>query len=179
MASIFTRIVNGEIPSYKVAESENFYAFLDISPLAQGHTLVIPKKETDYIFDIDRFTSFEGNTGPYAQYTYARTRSILAKAGDADRTGGEPTAEAEFELVKLLSQFPEKVNTAKNDYEPSVITRYILSVCAAFNHFYHECQILSAEQESTRVFRLRLTEATGCVLKTAFSLICLQAPEQI
>ncbi|MBQ2243841.1 MAG: HIT family protein [Bacteroidales bacterium] len=53
MATIFTRIVNGEIPSYKVAESENFYAFLDISPLAQGHTLVIPKKETDYIFDIE------------------------------------------------------------------------------------------------------------------------------
>ncbi|MBO7321193.1 MAG: HIT family protein [Bacteroidales bacterium] len=53
MASIFTRIVNGEIPSYKVAESENFYAFLDISPLEQGHTLVIPKKETDYIFDIE------------------------------------------------------------------------------------------------------------------------------
>lgn len=53
MASIFTRIVNGEIPSYKVAESDKFYAFLDISPLAQGHTLVIPKKETDYIFDIE------------------------------------------------------------------------------------------------------------------------------
>lgn len=53
MATIFTRIVNGEIPSYKVAESDKFYAFLDISPLAQGHTLVIPKKETDYIFDIE------------------------------------------------------------------------------------------------------------------------------
>jgi histidine triad (HIT) family protein len=53
MASIFTRIVNGEIPSYKIAEDENYFAFLDISPLAKGHTLVIPKKETDYIFDID------------------------------------------------------------------------------------------------------------------------------
>ena len=53
MATIFTRIVNGEIPSYKVAESDKFYAFLDINPLAQGHTLVIPKKETDYIFDIE------------------------------------------------------------------------------------------------------------------------------
>ncbi len=53
MATIFTRIVEGEIPSYKVAESDRFYAFLDINPLAQGHTLVIPKKETDYIFDID------------------------------------------------------------------------------------------------------------------------------
>lgn len=53
MASIFTRIVNGEIPSWKVAEDENFYAFLDISPVAKGHTLVIPKKEVDYLFDLD------------------------------------------------------------------------------------------------------------------------------
>ncbi|HEY4786937.1 MAG TPA: HIT family protein [Bacteroidales bacterium] len=53
MASIFSKIVNGEIPSYKVAEDANYYAFLDINPLAKGHTLVIPKKETDYIFDID------------------------------------------------------------------------------------------------------------------------------
>lgn len=53
MASIFTKIVNGEIPSYKIAEDSNYYAFLDINPLAKGHTLVIPKKEVDYIFDID------------------------------------------------------------------------------------------------------------------------------
>jgi histidine triad (HIT) family protein len=53
MASIFTRIVNGEIPSYKIYEDDNYFAFLDINPLAEGHTLVIPKKETDYIFDIE------------------------------------------------------------------------------------------------------------------------------
>ncbi len=53
MATIFTKIVNGEIPSYKIAESENYYAFLDIHPLAKGHTLVIPKKEVDYLFDIN------------------------------------------------------------------------------------------------------------------------------
>lgn len=53
MASIFTKIVNGEIPSYKVAEDDNFYAFLDINPMAEGHTLVIPKRETDYLFDIE------------------------------------------------------------------------------------------------------------------------------
>jgi histidine triad (HIT) family protein len=56
MASIFTRIVNGEIPSYKVAEDDRFYAFLDISPLSEGHTLVIPKVEVDYIFDLDQET---------------------------------------------------------------------------------------------------------------------------
>ncbi len=53
MATIFSRIVAGEIPSYKVAEDENYYAFLDINPLAKGHTLVIPKKEVDYLFDLD------------------------------------------------------------------------------------------------------------------------------
>ncbi|MBQ6691643.1 MAG: HIT family protein [Rikenellaceae bacterium] len=53
MATIFTRIINGEIPSYKVAEDENFYAFLDINPLMKGHTLVVPKKEVDYLFDLD------------------------------------------------------------------------------------------------------------------------------
>jgi histidine triad (HIT) family protein len=56
MASIFTRIINGEIPCYKIAEDENFFAFLDINPLAEGHTLVIPKKEVDYIFDLDEDT---------------------------------------------------------------------------------------------------------------------------
>jgi histidine triad (HIT) family protein len=53
MATIFTRIINGEIPSYKIAEDEKYYAFLDINPLAKGHTLVVPKKETDYLFDLD------------------------------------------------------------------------------------------------------------------------------
>ncbi len=56
MASIFTKIVNGEIPSYKVAEAENYYAFLDINPLAKGHTLVVPKKEINYLFDLDDAT---------------------------------------------------------------------------------------------------------------------------
>ncbi|RLD51835.1 MAG: HIT family protein [Bacteroidetes bacterium] len=56
MASIFTKIINGDIPSYKIAENENFFAFLDINPLTEGHTLVVPKKEIDYIFDLDNET---------------------------------------------------------------------------------------------------------------------------
>lgn len=59
MASIFTKIINGEIPSYKIAENKNFFAFLDINPLTEGHTLIVPKKETDYIFDIDDETLCE------------------------------------------------------------------------------------------------------------------------
>jgi histidine triad (HIT) family protein len=70
MASIFTKIINGEIPSYKVAEDENFYAFLDINPLAKGHTLVVPKKEVDYVFDLD-------------DQTYAGLFSFVKKASFA------------------------------------------------------------------------------------------------
>ncbi len=136
-------------------------------------------RQKDISFVMEDALSFEGNTGPYAQYTYARTCSILQKAQGQSENGGTPTTEAEFELVKALSLFCEKVASARNDYEPSIITRYILSVCAAFNRFYHDCQILSAEDESVRAFRLRLTRATGIVLKNAFSLICLKAPKQI
>ncbi len=61
MATIFTKIINGEIPSYKIAEDENFYSFLDINPLVKGHTLVVPKKEVDYIFDLDDKTTADLN----------------------------------------------------------------------------------------------------------------------
>lgn len=61
MATIFTKIINGEIPSYKVAEDDNFYAFLDINPMTKGHTLVVPKQETDYIFDLDDTTLAQMN----------------------------------------------------------------------------------------------------------------------
>jgi arginyl-tRNA synthetase len=136
-------------------------------------------RQKDISFVMEDALSFEGNTGPYAQYTYARTCSILAKAKGLPMEGGRVSCDAEFELCKTLSLFAEKVRNAREDYEPSVITRYILSVCAAFNRFYHECQIVTAEDEATRAFRLRLTRATGQVLKNAFSLICLEAPEQI
>jgi histidine triad (HIT) family protein len=73
MASIFTRIVNGEIPSYKVAEDDRFYAFLDINPLAEGHTLVIPKVEVDYIFDLDEET-YQG------LFAFARKVAVAQKS---------------------------------------------------------------------------------------------------
>lgn len=73
MASIFTRIVNGEIPSYKVAEDDRFHAFLDISPLSEGHTLVIPKVEVDYIFDLDEET-YQG------LFAFARKVAIAQKS---------------------------------------------------------------------------------------------------
>lgn len=76
MATVFTRIINGEIPSYKIAEDENYYAFLDINPIAEGHTLVVPKKEIDYIFDLDNDTL--GGMMVFAKKVAAKIRMVTA-----------------------------------------------------------------------------------------------------
>ena len=84
-----------------------------------------------------------------------------------------------MELLKTLSRFEECVLSALRNYEPSEITRYILDIAVAFNRFYHDCPILSAEDSVVRDFRLRLTAATRIVLGSAFDLICLRKIEKI
>ncbi len=134
----------------------------------------------DMNFIMEDALSFEGNTGPYAQYTYARTCSILEKAGEPDFDADAVlTAPEEEDLLKIMSRFPEKVLTAIEDYEPSVITRYVIELASGFNRFYHNCPIISAGDDAVRNTRLRLTAATGIVLKKALSLICMRAPEKI
>ncbi|MBE6725502.1 MAG: arginine--tRNA ligase [Ruminococcaceae bacterium] len=133
----------------------------------------------DINFTLDQALSFEGSTGPYAQYTYARTCSILEKAGSVPSEGGSMTHASEAELLKTLSLFPEKVSEAIAAYEPSVITRYVIDVCTAFNHFYRDCPIVTADTEDAKTFRLRLTNAAKTVLGSALRLICMKTPEKI
>lgn len=130
-------------------------------------------------FTMEEALNFDGNTGPYAQYTYARTCSILSKAGERSLKMSDTLNEDEYSLVKTLSYFPEVFESALKNMEPSEITRYILSVCADFNRFYHNCQILSAEDENTVSQRLFITECTKTVLGTALELICIKHPEKI
>lgn len=133
----------------------------------------------DINFVMEDALSFEGNTGPYAQYTYARTCSLLEKAGDIPSAEEKITAAEEGEVLKILSRFPEKVQAALAEYEPSVITRYAIELCTAFNRFYHNCPILAAEDPAVRATRLRITKACGIVIKNALKLICLRTPEKI
>ncbi len=134
----------------------------------------------DINFTIESALSFEGSTGPYAQYTYARTCSILEKAAGVDLTDSAGiTAEEEADVLKVLARFPEKVAQAVEEYEPSVIARFVIELCTAFNRFYKGCPILSAENARVKAFRIRLTAATGTVLSTALHLICLKTPEKI
>ncbi|MCQ2413872.1 MAG: arginine--tRNA ligase [Clostridia bacterium] len=133
----------------------------------------------DINFMMEDALSFDGNTGPYAQYTYARTCSVLEKAGASYEMTDAPLAQPEFELAKVLSRFPERIEDAIEQYEPSLVTRYILDLCAAYNGFYHDCKILTCEDEKLKSSRIALTAATSRVLKTALTLICMQTPEKI
>lgn len=136
-------------------------------------------RNRDINFILEDALSFEGNTGPYAQYTYARTCSILEKAGSLPDVPTTITAPEEADLLKTLAKFSERVMAALEEYEPSYIVRYILDVCAAFNRFYHNCPILTAEDETVRATRVRLAEATGIVLGNAFGLVCMKKTEKI
>ena len=133
----------------------------------------------DINFILEDALSFDGNTGPYAQYTYARTCSVLAKAGNRGNFTGGELNDAEILLAKTLSTFPDRVRAALDGYEPSEITRFILDLCAAYNRFYHDCPIVTAEDEREKNNRVALTSAVNTVLGRALSLICLKTPEKI
>ncbi len=133
----------------------------------------------DINFVMEEALSFDGNTGPYVQYTYARACSVLGRANDIADAPISITTEEEAALVKTLCRFGERVNNAVADYEPSYITRFILDVATAFNRFYHNCPILSATDPAVRASRVRITEATKIVLGNAFDLICLKKTEKV
>lgn len=134
-------------------------------------------KDTNFVWE--DALSFDGNTGPYVQYTYARTSSVLRKAvGERKGFEGYEPLKEEVALVKAVSEFPTKVLAALKDYEPSVIARYALDLCAAFNLFYHNINILKSEGAALE-FRLCLTAQTREVLGKALDLLGMKRTEEI
>lgn len=116
MASIFTKIVAGEIPSYKIAEDENYYAFLDIFPLAKGHTLVIPKKEVDYLFDLDDDT-YLGLQAFAKKVALALKNAITCKKVGVAVLGLE-VAHAHIHLVPMNSEADINFRNPKLQFSP-------------------------------------------------------------
>lgn len=135
----------------------------------------------DINFNMDDALNFDGNTGPYAMYTYARTCSIKSKAAadGISSSSGKIVSDEERDILLTLSRFEEIIASAVREYEPSIVTRYILDVCADFNRFYHNCPILSADDKETVSFRLGITEAVNSVLGNALELICMKKTERI
>ena len=134
----------------------------------------------DIDFRWDRALNFDGETGPYVQYTHARCCSLLAKAGElaaeADYVALEnPAAQ---EVVRTLERFPEVVSEACHRNEPSLVTRYTVELASNFNRFYYENRILTEDAAQSKA-RANLTAATASCLRTALSLIGVEAPEKM
>ncbi len=138
----------------------------------------------DYIFDVDKFTSFEGNTGPYILYTIVRIKSILAKyqvAGGVLQNGriGLAASASEKSLMLELTRFAPTIYQAYEEIAPHKICSYIYDLANEFNRFYHETKILSEENEEQRASWIALLDLTKRVLETCIDLLGFEAPERM
>lgn len=138
----------------------------------------------DYIFDMDRFTSFEGDTGPYILYTIVRIKSILAKyeEQDGDLTGvviDEAVNGSEKSLMLELAKYNAMIETACEEIAPHKICAYIYDLANAFNHFYHETKILTEESGQKKAGWIALLALTKDVLETCIDLLGFSAPERM
>ena len=135
------------------------------------------------LFNPKESIDFNGNTGPFIQYTYARTRSIGRKAAEAgartEFTAPESISEKECNIIRMLNEFPAVVRQAGTDYSPSGIANYAYELAREYNQFYHDYSILREENEETKAFRLLLTDNVGKVIKTAMNLLGIEVPERM
>ncbi len=137
------------------------------------------------LFNPEESIDFNGNTGPFIQYTYARIRSILRKAAEANivvpKTLNEPTeiSEKEISLIQMLAEFPTVVKQAGNDYNPSCIANYCYELVKEYNQFYHDFSILREENENKKLFRLILSESISNIIRTGMGLLGIEVPERM
>ena len=137
------------------------------------------------LFNPEESIDFNGNTGPFIQYTYARIRSILRKAQaeginiPATLAGTMPLNEKEIELIQKLNEFGAAVEQAGKDYSPSGIANYCYELTKAFNQFYHDYSILGADTEEEKVVRLVLAQNVGKTLKNGMALLGIEVPERM
>ena len=137
------------------------------------------------LFNPEESIDFNGNTGPFIQYTHARIRSILRKAEeqgiDIEKTIGEdmPLNDKEAELIQKLNEFTAAVEQAGKDYSPSGIANYCYELTKQFNQFYHECSILNADSDRERAVRLVLAKNVAKVIKNGMALLGIEVPERM
>ncbi len=135
----------------------------------------------DIVFNWEEMLSFEGETGPYTQYTYARGKSILRKLGTVEEEVDYSllNSKEEFELVKVLENLEQAIKSSIDKLEPSIITRYVLDVAKAFNKFYNAHNIANSENEQMKNARLKLVEATCIVIKKSLDLLGIKVVEKM
>ena len=168
----------GKIDDFDSEEALQLYRMVGLGALKYFILKVDPRK--NITFNPRESIDFNGNTGPFIQYTYARIRSVLRKAGDAVNDADPGTLQqSELDLLILLYQFPQTVKQAAREFSPSVMANYLFEVAREFNQFYHELSILKEEDAGKRNFRLLLSSLTSQVIKNGMDLLGIVVPEKM
>ncbi len=173
--------LGGKLNDLTEEEKANINRIIGLGALKYFMLKVDARK--NMLFNPKESIDFNGNTGPFIQYTYARTRSIGRKAAEAgaDRCTARPdsVSEKECAIIRMLNEFPSVVKQAGNDYSPSGIANYAYELAKEYNQFYHDFSILKEENEAVKSFRILLTHNVGKVIKNAMNLLGIEVPERM
>jgi arginyl-tRNA synthetase len=169
----------GKLEGYSNDEKENLYNIIGKGALKYFILKVDPKKQI--LFDPKESIDFNGNTGPFIQYTYARIQSILRKA-DFDYTNQVTITalhDKEKSVLKQLAEFPDAIQLAAKNYSPAIIANYTYDLVKEYNSFYQSVPILSCEDLDTKIFRTQLSQKVADTIKLAFSLLGIEVPSRM
>lgn len=168
----------GKIEDFESREAEALYRMVGLGALKYFILKVDPKK--NMTFNPRESIDFNGNTGPFIQYTHARIQSVLRKAGgEVLFNGNAGLLQKEADIIILLSMFPAVVKQAGDELSPSVIANYMYEVAKEYNQFYHELTILKEENEESKQLRLAISALTAAVIRNGMSLLGIEVPERM
>jgi len=168
----------GKLDGYSEEEKNELYKIIGLGALKYFILKVDPKKRI--LFDPKSSVDFQGNTGPFIQYTYARIQSIIRKANfDYSKEATIDLHEKEKELLKQLELYPATIQQAAVNYSPALIANYTYDLVKEFNSFYQNVSILGEEDLDKKVFRVQLAQKVADTIKSAFSLLGIEVPERM
>ncbi len=171
----------GKIEGFTEEEATKLYKTIGLGALKYFILRVNPYKKI--IFNPEESIDFHGHTGPFVQYTYARIRAVIRKAGEQTNgfeiPSGLNLAAVEREIIIQLSEYENVVKTAADKYDPSELANYVYTLAKTYNKFYHEHPILNAESESEKKFRIALSNETSVIIKKAMKLLGIDVPEKM
>ncbi|WP_299115150.1 arginine--tRNA ligase [uncultured Winogradskyella sp.] len=168
----------GKLDDYSEDEKKSLYKIIGLGALKYYILKVDPKKRI--LFDPKESIDFQGNTGPFIQYTYARIQSILRKSSSEDFKASEISLhEKEKQLLKQLEQFPEVIQNAAEQHSPALIANYTYDLVKDFNSFYQNVSILGADSVNEKSFRVALSRKVGETIKNAFNVLGIEVPNRM
>ncbi|MDD7716607.1 MAG: arginine--tRNA ligase [Bacteroidales bacterium] len=180
MIATARKMSEGRLKGVSEEEMDDVYRIIGLGALKYFILKVDPRK--NMLFNPQESIDFNGNTGPFVQYTYARIRSVLRKSDEADAatdiTAYEPN-EKEIEIIQRIADFPSVVSEAGRTYSPALIANYVFELAKGYNQFYHDYSILKEENGVARAFRLHLSRTVADIIRRGFSLLGVEVPERM